>query len=127
MNSKVREDRLNEIMKIRAEIQSLEKRLDALLFPEKAVTLPENFSVIGEVVTILGENPLGLTTGQIHGTVKARFPKYGITPKRIASAVAYLKKRKRVVQTGRGEYRLLMEKYSDNREPIRVVEEDLDF
>lgn len=99
--------KLAEIDKLREEIALREARLKELLYPEKAVLLPADFSINDEILRILGKSKASVSADEIYRTLNKDYPKYKLDKKRVASALAYLKnKKKEIVSAGYGKYEL---------------------
>jgi len=105
------ETKLKEIDQLRAEIKEREDKLRALLYPEKAVTvvLPADFSINDEILNILrAARGLSVSTSTMYEALTKKYPKYKLEKKRILSALAYLKNRKKQIEGAEyGAYRIL--------------------
>ena len=109
MNEKTKE-KLDQLQALVKQKETLEKKIENLLSPEKKVTnLPPGFSINDEVSSIIKEaGATGTAAVNILSVLEKKFPSYGITSKKVASSLAYLKNvKKKVSKVGRGVYKFL--------------------
>ena len=100
--------KLNEINTLQKEIGVLQQKLEKLLSPEKQVVLPPDFSLIDEVLKFLKEKKTATHTKEIVRSLSEKFPHYGIDRKKVASALVYLKSKKKTISlVGRGTYQFI--------------------
>ena len=106
MNDKTLE-KLAQIQELIKAKEAIERKLEALLSPEKVVALPPDFSLNNEVYAIVktgGEN--GIASTSILRALQQKYPDYGIDRRKVASILAYLKNSKKQIDLiGRGMYR----------------------
>jgi hypothetical protein len=103
------EDKLKKINDLQETIKDAQKKLEALLYPEKSVVLPSDFSMNAEVLTIIKESgDGGIEIKHLLKTMQDKFSKYGIDRRKLASSLAYLKNGKKVITSvGHGRYKAL--------------------
>ena len=100
--------KLKEINELQNQIGDLQRRLEELL-DESKVVLPNDFSVINEVLKILEEEKRAIHTKDITKELIKRFPSYGIERKKVAAALVYLKNtKKKITGVGRGVYQVIV-------------------
>jgi hypothetical protein len=106
MNEKTK-DRLLQLQELIKEKEMIEKKIEALLSPEKEVVLPPDFSINAEILTVLKEAGVnGMPKSYLLKKLQLKYPNYGIDRRRVASALAYLKNTKKQIEIlGRGMYR----------------------
>lgn len=108
MNDKTLE-KLAQIQELIKQKEAIEKKLEALLSPEKVVALPSNFSINNEVQAIVKDaGETGIAASSILRSLQQKYPDYGIDRKKVASSLAYLKNTKKQVDLiGRGMYKVV--------------------
>jgi hypothetical protein len=106
MNEKTR-DKLTTLQQLLREKEAIEKKIEAILSPEKGTLIPPDFSLNNEVLALTrGAESGGILAASILTILQKKFPDYSIDRKKVANSLAYLKNTKKLVmQSGRGAYK----------------------
>ncbi|GEM_PF-4787130 len=110
MQEKTKE-KLNQLQKLIGQKEAIERKIEAILSPEKVVALPPDFSFNSEVLALIkdaGSN--GIAATSILAVLTKKYPDYGIDRKKLASSLAYLKNSKKQIDSvtdKRGVYKLV--------------------
>ena len=107
MNDKTKE-RLAQLQELIKQKEEIEKKIEAILSPEKEVVLPPNFSMNAEVFNVVKDTgSTGIAKPSILHSLQVKYPDYRIDRKKVASALAYLKNTKKQVEIiERGMYKV---------------------
>ena len=105
------EDKKARLKRLFEQQEEIEAEIKSLLEPEKVQVLPTGFSLSAEVFKIIqNAGGQGISLQEILQTLQKQYPSYGIERAKIASALAYGKNEKKILeQFGRGVYRMKTE------------------
>lgn len=100
--------RLEELQGLIRQKEEIEARIARLLSPTPKADLPDDFSLNDEVLRLIQEKPEGISAKEILKELSRQYPSHGIDRQRISSSLAYLKNRKKLIETiGHGLYKHL--------------------
>lgn len=122
-------NRLQKILELKKTIENAENELEALLLPSNTTPLPSGFSFTEEVLAIIIDNTNGISRSNILETLRNKNPniKEAFDKKQVASALAYLKNTKKLIEiVKRGVYRKIKTPLRNNTS-ITELEKNIKF